>query len=127
MIPAHIDEDTIVRRIHRDLEIPDGYYRAEVQAEPLEPARREAAIGQMVASGVLKRGSTDDIIAAMCDRIMERTAWDATPAPSALRTRVEEAILRNPEATTKALAEITGVSTSTILVYRNQLRKEGKL
>lgn len=138
MIPAHIEEDTI-KRLHKSLQIPTGYYRGDMEPIPPEitPSQRGSALRELEEAGVIKGVDTLDVMDGMC-RVLGKLG-DGPPGFSRLtpnaqeakntsrRERIEAAIIAEPHLSCLALSQILEVSDTTVGKYKKLLRQEGRI
>ena len=140
---------SVFSRLHEKLKIPDRFYIAETQAKPLNSGVRAAAIRELRGRNeLLDRDDTEALLEALCRRFQgyanepgkfhnrwignkprvrpkAQDADEKRAARLARSTQIREALIQDPNAKARPLAERFDCDESTIRLYRRQLRHEG--
>ncbi len=140
---------SVFSRLHEKLKIPDRYNVAETQAKPLNNGARAAAIrGLRGRKEILDSDDTEALLGALCRRFLgyanepakfhnrwtsskprirpkAQDADEKRAARLARSTQIREALIQDPKAKARPLAERFDCDESTIRFYRCQLRHEG--
>jgi hypothetical protein len=148
---------SVISQVHKDLRIPDGYYRTpvstnsqwlppmEIKTPPITEEQRHVAAAKLVAAKVISASSVDAVLARLCERLEKLPGYlnadgtrpivpkdDCPPIPrdkfkSPRTIRMKAILLENPGLTIGKYCELGDCSKTIVYAAKQALRQEGKL
>lgn len=129
---------TLFTRLHKDLRIPDGYHRTEIDGywgrkiPPLSDEERELAIRKLERNGAIGGSTEQDLLDAIVERMgrlpnMPRGITRVAKPVVRMDPNVVAAILADPSGSPRDIAKRISRSSDTVRRYRKQLKDEGRI
>lgn len=125
---------SVFTRLHRKLRIPKNFHRAHTEPKaPLSVTQRTVALETLKSAEVIAGPTKDEILKAIAQRFVKLAGPLPARVPlrgkrgAVVRSPIFAVILADPAASPQVLADRAKCMPKTIVTYRSQLRREGRI